>query len=134
MYPRLTLAIILLTSFCHINGAAVDSVKSYLWGLIQISPEQEIEYEPGYWKDRILHRREFHEPVTFLPAEVRYGVFFYGGGTDDAVSTSWMRYEDVISGFDGGKIAARVGHQLDIDFVKTNLFYTRNIFFKNRIF
>jgi tetratricopeptide (TPR) repeat protein len=124
MYPRLTLAIILLTSFCHINGAAVDSVKSYLWGLIQFSPEQEIEYEPGYWKDRILHRREFHEPVTFLPAEVRYGVFFYGGGTDDAVSSSWMRYEDAISGFDGGKIAARVGHQLDIDFVKTNLFYT----------
>ena len=87
MHQRLTLAIILLISFCHINGAAADSVKSYLWGLIQFRPKQEIGYEPGYWKDQILFRREFHEPVTFLPAEVRYGIFIYGGGKDDNVSS-----------------------------------------------
>ena len=123
MHQRLTLAIILLISFCHINGAAADSVKSYLWGLIQFSPKQEIGYEPGYWKDQILFRREFHEPVTFLPAEVRYGIFIYGGGKDDNVSSSWMTYEEVVSGFDGGDVNARIGHQLDIDFAKLNLFY-----------
>jgi len=126
MHPRLTLFIIIFISICCLNAAEVDSTKSYLWGLIQFNPKKDIEYEPGYRKDRILHRREFHEPVTFLPAEVRYGVFFYGGGGADgeSIKSNWMKYEDIVSGYDGGNIIARTGHQLDIDFVKTNLFYT----------
>jgi tetratricopeptide (TPR) repeat protein len=126
MHSRLTLFIIIFVSFCHLNGEETDSTKSYLWRLIQFSFDQDIEYEPGYRKDRILHRREFHEPIKFLPAEVRYGVFYHGGvGTDGkSIKSDWMRYEDAVSSFDGGTITARFGHQLDIDFVKTNLFYT----------
>ena len=123
MHPRLRLFIIIFVSFCRLNSAEADSAKSYLWGLIQFSSDQEIEHEPGYWKDQILFSREFHEPVTFLPAEIRYGVFFYGGGTNDAVSSSWMTYETTVSGFDGGTIKGRIGHQLDMDIVKSNLFY-----------
>lgn len=123
MHPRLRHVILVFTAFCDLNGADTDSVKSYLWGLIQFRPEAKIEYEPGYWKDKILFRREFHEPIRFLPGEVRYGVFFYGGGKNDNVSSSWIRYESVVAGFDGGTFVARIGHQLDIDFVKTNLFY-----------
>ena len=126
MHPRLTLFIIIFVSFCNLTGADADSTKSYLWGLIQFSPKQDIDYEPGYRKDRILHRREFHEPIKFLPAEVRYGIFIYGGGgvDGDKIKSDWMRYEDDVSSYDGGAITARFGHQLDIDFVKTNLFYT----------
>lgn len=76
MHSRFTLHIIIFVSFCCINASEADSAKSYLWGLIQFSSDSEIEYEPGYWKDRILYRREFHEPIKFLPAEVRYGDFF----------------------------------------------------------
>lgn len=123
MHPRFTHLILLFLSVSFLKGENADSVKSYLWGLIQFKPEHEIEYEPGYMRDRILHRREFHDPVAFLPAEVRYGIFFYGGGTDDAVSSKWITYDEIVPGFDGGAIAGRVGHQLDIDFIKTNLFY-----------
>ncbi|MBC8322544.1 MAG: hypothetical protein H8E70_03125 [Candidatus Marinimicrobia bacterium] len=125
MHPRFTLVIIIFASFCRLNAAQADSAKSYLWGLIQFSSESEVEYEPGYRKDQFLHRREFHEPIKFLPAEVRYGVFIYGGGgaDGDKIKSDWMKYEDAVSGFDGGNIIARTGHQLDIDFLKTNLFY-----------
>jgi hypothetical protein len=113
----------LILSINLLNGEDADSVRSYLWGLIQFIPEQKIHYEPGYNKDRILHRREFHEPVSFLPVEVRYGVYFLGGGNDQDVSSSWIKYEENVKGFDGGDLQYRIGHQLDIDIVKTNLFY-----------
>ncbi|MDP7094685.1 MAG: hypothetical protein QGG86_00680, partial [Candidatus Marinimicrobia bacterium] len=125
MHPRFTLYIIIFASFCRLTAAEADSSKSYLWGLIQFSSESDIEYEPGYRKDQFLYRREFHEPIKFLPAEVRYGVFIYGGGgaDGDKIKSDWMRYEDAVSRFDGGNLIARTGHQLDIDFLKTNVFY-----------
>ena len=123
MHPRLKHIIILFFTLCPLNGADADSIKSYLWGLIQFSSDKAINYEPGYWKDQILFRREFHEPVTFLPAEIRYGVFFYGGGMDDNVKSNWITYETSVSRFDGGSIKGRIGHQLDMDVVKLNLFY-----------
>ncbi len=124
MHPRFTLYIIILASFFRLTAAEADSSKSYLWGLIQFSSESDIEYEPGYRKDQFLYRREFHEPIKFLPAEVRYGVFIYGGGgaDGDKIKSDWMRYEDAVPGFDGGNLIARTGHQLDIDFLKTNVF------------
>jgi tetratricopeptide (TPR) repeat protein len=105
------------------NLTAQDSTKSYLWGLIQIKQTQEIEVEDGYWKDRILRGREFHEPIRFIPFEVRYG-FGYNGGAGIAgisVHENFMQYGSPVTKFDGGELTARVGHQLDIDFAKTNL-------------
>ncbi len=123
MHPRFTHFILIIFGTNLLFAEDADSVKSYLWGLIQFKPEQVIEYEPGFTKDRILHRREFHEPVSFLPVEVRYGAFFYGGGSGQNVSSSWIKYDEIVSGFDGGELKYRLGHQLDIDILKTNLFY-----------
>lgn len=122
MHSRIKHFIILMAGVCNLRAEPADSVKSYLWGLIQITAQREIKYETGYAYDKIFHRREFHEPISFLPTEVRYGVFFYGGGTDDNVSSGWIQYDQNVSGFDGGDFQYRVGHQLDIDFLKTNLF------------
>ena len=72
-------SIILICSMVSAGPAVEDSVKSYMWGLIKINPRPKIEYEPGYWKDRILHPREFHHPLTFIPLELRYGLSFTGG-------------------------------------------------------
>ena len=36
--------------------------------------------------------------------------------------SSWMTYElDGLSAFDGGNFSSRIGHQLDLDMLKTNL-------------
>ncbi len=125
MYPRLSTFILILSFFGNVFGSNPDEVKSYLWGLIQFSPKQDIDHETGYWKNQILHRREFHAPITFAPVEIRYGAFFYGGGgTDgDKIKSDWIEYEESVANFTGGSFTARLGHQLDIDFIKTNLFY-----------
>jgi len=125
MHPRLNTFIFLLLFIGNIFGSNPDEVKSYLWGLIQFSPKQDIERKPGYWKNQIFHRREFHSPITFAPVEIRYGTFFYGGGGSDGdqIKSDWIEYEELVSNFNGGDFTARLGHQLDIDFIKTNLFY-----------
>ena len=64
--------IILICSQVYAGPTVEDSVKSYMWGLIKIKPRPKIQYEPGYWKDRILHPREFHQPLTLIPLELRY--------------------------------------------------------------
>ncbi len=73
-----TLITLTTTSWGMANHSA-DTTRSYLWGLIQLRPETKITYEPGHWRDRLFYRREFHEPVHFIPLELRYGVGFYGG-------------------------------------------------------
>ena len=110
-------------SVANAGSAAKDSVKSYMWGLIKISPKAKIQYEPGYWKDRIIHPREFHHPITFIPLELRYGLSFTGGagGYGQNMPTSWMKYEENVgSHFNAGKKIAKFGHQLDIDMLKLN--------------
>ena len=125
MHSRLSTFIFFLLFLGNVFGSNPDEVKSYLWGLIQIRPNQDIDREPGYWKNQILHRREFHAPITFAPVEIRYGAFFYGGGgtEGDQIKSDWIEYEESVANFTGGNFAARLGHQLDIDFIKTNLFY-----------
>jgi tetratricopeptide (TPR) repeat protein len=96
-----------------------------MWGLIKINPRQKIQYEPGYWKDRILHPREFHHPLTFVPIELRYGLSFTGGagGYGQNMPTNWIKYDQDIGGnhYNAGKKIAKFGHQLDIDMLKLNL-------------
>ena len=110
-------------SLANAGSATKDSVKSYMWGLIKINPKEKIQYEPGYWKDRILHPREFHHPITFIPLELRYGLSFTGGAGSygQNMPTSWMKYEENVgSHFNAGKKIAKFGHQLDIDMLKLN--------------
>ena len=112
-------------SLVYAGPAVEDSVKSYMWGLIKINPKPKIQYEPGYWKDRIIHPREFHHPITFTPLELRYGLSFTGGAGDygQNMPTSWIKYDEDFGGshFNAGKKIAKFGHQLDIDMLKLNL-------------
>ncbi len=102
-----------------------DTTKTYFWGLINIRKNGGVKYEKGYWSDRLFHRREFHEPVNLIPLELRYGIGFNGGGGKEgkAVRSNWMRYEQSVSGFKGGSFTARIGHQVELDVLKTNLSY-----------
>ena len=115
----------MICSLVYAGPAVEDSVKSYMWGLIKINPRQKIQYEPGYWKDRILHPREFHHPLTFVPIELRYGLSFTGGagGYGQNMPTNWIKYDQDIGGnhYNAGKKIAKFGHQLDIDMLKLNL-------------
>ncbi|MFQ6677637.1 MAG: hypothetical protein ACE5D0_04880 [Fidelibacterota bacterium] len=125
MHPRLNTYIFPLLFLGTLFGSPPDEVKSYLWGLIQFKPSQGIKHETGYWVDQALHRREFHAPLTFAPVEIRYGAFFLGGGGTEGknIKSDWIKYDESVSNFTGGSFTARLGHQLDIDFIKTNLFY-----------
>jgi len=111
-------------SLASTGSAAEDSLKTYLWGLIKIYPKPKIQYEPGYWKNRILHPREFHHPISFMPLELRYGLSYTGGGGDygENMKSGWVKYDEGVEGhFDAGKKIAKWGHQLDFDFMKLNL-------------
>ena len=111
-------------SLASTGSAAEDSLKTYLWGLIKIYPKQKIQYEPGYWKNRILHPREFHHPISFMPLELRYGLSYNGGGGDygENMTSGWVKYDEGVEGhFEAGKKIAKWGHQLDFDFMKLNL-------------
>ena len=111
-------------SLASTGSAAEDSLKTYLWGLIKIYPKPKIQYEPGYWKNRILHPREFHSPISFMPLELRYGLSYYGGGGDygEAMPSGWVKYDEGVEGyFAAGKKIAKWGHQFDFDFMKLNL-------------
>jgi tetratricopeptide (TPR) repeat protein len=103
-------------------AAAADTTRSYLWGLIQLGG---VRHERGYWRDRLFHRREFHEPVNLIPLELRYGLGFNGGGGTDgkATKSDWIRYEQPVTRYDGGPFTARIGHQLELDILKTNVSY-----------
>ncbi len=103
-----------------------DSSQSALFRLFKPKKVRKVEYEKGYYLDQIFRRREFHEPVTFIPVEMRYG-FGYNGGKGFMwlkVPADWMKYDNSsVDPFDGGSFTARLGHQLDLDLVKTNLAY-----------
>lgn len=78
---------------------------------------------PGYWRDRLFHRREFHEPVTIVPLEINYGAGYFGGGgkSGDKMKSGWMKYSTSVPSFDGGSLNGRVFHALDLNMAKTNL-------------
>ena len=95
-----------------------------IFSLDRIDPN---DYEKGYIFDRIFKRREFHRPVNFIPLELRYGFGYNSGGGFLGLGnlrSSWMSYENEgVSSFSGGNFSSRLGHQLDIDILKTNLAY-----------
>jgi len=85
------------------------------------NPEESIS-TPSHWKDRLFHRREFHEPIKFIPLELRYGIGYYGGGGNWVLDTksNWIRYDQAVTRFDGGEVNGRILHAIDLDFFKTN--------------
>jgi hypothetical protein len=73
-----------------------------------------------------LEGREFHRPINLIPMELRYGFGFNAGGGLlglGSLKSNWMSYESDVTEFSGGNFTSRLGHQLDLDILKTNLAY-----------
>jgi len=104
-----------------------DTTKSLLFKLFPIEKEMSGDYEKGYVWDRIFRRREFHNPVNFIPMELRYGFGYNAGGGFlglGNLKSSWMSYElDDVPDFGGGGFSSRLSQQFDLDILKTNLAY-----------
>ena len=107
-------------SFAYADTKSVnqDTSKSLLFKVFAIEDEEIKKFGSGYIFDRIFRRREFHHPVNFIPVELRYG--FSANISQD----NWISYESDVKKYNG----ARLGHQLDLDILKTNLAY---YFFRN---
>ncbi len=108
------------------EDAVQDTSKSLIFRIFSLDEEFSDEYEKGYVWDRIFRRREFHQPVNFIPMELRYGFGYNAGGGFlglGSLKSSWMSYESDVTNFDGGSFTSRLGHQLDLDILKTNLAY-----------
>lgn len=125
---RLVLSTItLLLASVILSGAEPapqDTSKSLLFRMFKPQKEQGVEYEKGYFFDRIFRRREFHNPVRIIPVELRYG-FGYNGGSGFLwlkTPTNWLGLDgEGVESFDGGSLGSRIGHQIDVDLLKTNL-------------
>lgn len=108
------------------ESAIQDTSKSLIFKVFSLDKEMAGEYEKGYIWDRMFRRREFHKPVNFIPLEMRYG-FGYNAGSGlfglGRLKSSWISYESDVTKFSGGNFSARMGHQLDLDILKTNLAY-----------
>ena len=103
-----------------------DTTKSLLFKLFPIEEEMSGDYEKGYVWDRIFRRREFHNPVNFIPMELRYGFGYNAGGGFlglGDLKSSWMSYESDVPDFGGGGFSSRLSQQFDLDILKTNLAY-----------
>ena len=71
------------------------------------------KFGSGYIFDRIFRRREFHHPINFIPIELQYGF-------STNISKNYLfSYESDVKGYEG----TLLGHQLDVDIMKTNLAY-----------
>ena len=107
-------------------SAVQDTSKSLIFKVFNIDEELSGDYEKGYIWDRIFRRREFHRPINFIPMELRYGFGFNAGGGFlglGSLISNWMSYESDVTEFSGGNFTSRLGHQLDLDILKTNLAY-----------
>ena len=104
-----------------------DTTKSLLFRLFPIEEGMSSDNEKGYVWDRIFRRREFHNPVNFIPMELRYGFGYNAGGGFlglGNLKSSWMSYElDDVPDFGGGGFSSRLSQQFDLDILKTNLAY-----------
>ena len=66
--------------------------RTYLFGLIKFDTES--AYEKGAWSDKWIHAREFAEPVTIIPIELRYGIGFSGKTQGSATSFNQQSVAD----------------------------------------
>ena len=124
-----TISIIIILSTIikgELNQVVQDTSASLIFKVFSIEDKALKRFGSGYIFDRIFRRREFHNPINFIPLEMRYG-FSYNAGTNflglGGLKSNWMSYESEVKEFDGGKFSSRLGHQLDLDILKTNLAY-----------
>ena len=120
--------ILIFLSYVSAEEAPVfqDTSKSLIFKVFNLDEELSGDYEKGYVWDRIFRRREFHHPINFIPMEFRYGFGFNAGGGFLGLGnfkSNWMSYESDVTEFTGGSFTSRLGHQLDLDLLKTNLAY-----------
>tara|TARA_Y100000590_G_scaffold76474_1_gene84612 strand:- start:15026 stop:16837 length:1812 start_codon:yes stop_codon:yes gene_type:complete len=126
---RKSIPIIIIFSACLWAGevpAVQATSQSLIFKVFALDLSDEKKYEKGYLFDRIFRRREFHNPVNFIPMELRYGFGYNAGGGFlglGSLNSSWMSYDSDATEFTGGNMSARIGHQLDLDILKTNLAY-----------
>jgi len=106
------------------DSAQTDTTESLIFRLFKPELEQGVDYEKGYFWDRLFHRREFHHPISFIPVEFRYGFGYNGGKGFLGLQNpgNWLELESGSENFEPG-FKARIGHQLELDFLKTNLSY-----------
>jgi len=106
------------------DSAQTDTTESLIFRLFKPELEQGVDYEKGYFWDRLFHRREFHHPISFIPVEFRYGFGYNGGKGFLGLKNpgNWLELESGTENFKPG-FKARIGHQLELDFLKTNLSY-----------
>ena len=104
--------------YADTKSASQDTSRSLLFKVFAIEDEGIKKFGSGYIFDRIFRRREFHHPINFIPVELRYGF------SANISQKNWISYESDVKKYNG----ARLGHQLDLDILKTNLAY---YFFRN---
>ena len=106
---------LLLLSFSRSQTETVtqDTSKSLLFKVFDIEDKEIRKFGSGYIFDRIFRRREFHHPINFIPIELQYGF-------STNISKNYLfSYESDVKGYEG----TLLGHQLDLDIMKTNLAY-----------
>lgn len=131
MPKKIILHILLLMCFSSANAQYTEQdssrIRSIIFRIFSLDRIDPNDYEKGYIFDRIFKRREFHRPVNFIPLELRYGFAYNSGGGVlglGALNDKWMTYEtEGLTSFNGGNFSSRIGHQVDLDLVKTNLAY-----------
>jgi len=104
--------------YADTKSANQDTSRSLLFKVFSIEDEEIKKFGSGYIFDRIFRRREFHHPINFIPVELRYGF------SANISQKNWISYESDVKKYNG----VRLGHQLDLDILKTNLAY---YFFRN---
>ena len=112
------IAAFLSFAYADTKSANQDTSRSLLFKVFAIEDEGIKKFGSGYIFDRIFRRREFHHPVNFIPVELRYGF------SANISQKNWISYESDVKKYNG----VRLGHQLDLDILKTNLAY---YFFRN---
>ena len=124
-----TISIIIILSTIikgELNQVVQDTSASLIFNVFSIEDKALKRFGSGYIFDRIFRRREFHNPINFIPLEMRYG-FSYNAGTNflglGGLKSNWMSYDSEVKEFDGWKFSSRLGQQLDLDILKTNLAY-----------
>ncbi|RMF08919.1 MAG: hypothetical protein D6762_04705 [Candidatus Neomarinimicrobiota bacterium] len=112
-----------LVTVLHGQAAPPDTTQNPLLQLIRDFGEIGFHWGEGYWQDILFHRREFYEPVSIIPLELSYGLFSNAGGgrTGKNLRSDYITYETAVEPYQGGAWTTRLGHQLELDLLKTNL-------------
>ena len=105
------------------QDASQDTTEFILKRVIRDFGRLGFHYQKGYWSDRLTHRREFYEPIQIIPLELGYGLFANSGAglNGENLRSDFIQYESPVEHYDGGKWTSRIGQQLELDLLKSNL-------------